>query len=343
MNLRKEWRETENQISDRFYTKEETVSNVTENFDLRRYYSSEGKDIEINGVTERCLVQTSSNPLRELNDFRKIHCPMSADVKRGYYVKYENEVWIIDTNVVNVDGAYWSTRMTRCQYVLRWQNTKGEIVERWAYASDQTKYSNGETGNNNLTIGDNQYGLLVPIDSETKLLKRNMRFPFDFDDAEEPDIYELTNRKIKLAEGTIQLSFSFDSFNKDVDSRVVMPNGLEVWICNYHSPTTPPNPITPPTDETAVLSASITGNTELKLGISRTYTVTFTDENDVEVTDVEFVWNVVSDFDVEQVVEGNTVELYVEDDSLIGESFLLQVTVSDKVIAEIEITVVDTF
>lgn len=341
MNLRHEWRESEEKISDRFYTVEETVSNVVENFDLRRYRSAEGYDIEINGVMERCLVQTSSNPLRELNDYRKIHCPMSADVKRGYYVKYENATWIIDTNVVNVDGAYWTTRMSRCQYVLRWQNSSGEIVERWAYASDQTKYSNGETGNTTVTIADNQYGLLLPIDSETKLLKRGMRFAFDFDDAEVPDIYDLSNRKINLAEGTIQLSFSFDAFNKNTDKRVTMPNGLKVWICDYHSPTTPTPP--PETDETAVLSASISGKTELKLGLPCTYTTTFADENGMEVTDVAFDWSVASDFEVEQNVNGNKIELYVDDDSLIGESFLLRVLISNSVVSEIEITVVDGF
>lgn len=341
MNLRREWRESEEQISDRFYTVEETVSNVVENFDLRRYRSTEGYDIEINGVMERCLVQTSSNPLRELNDYRKIHCPMTADVKRGYYVKYENETWIIDTNVVNVDGAYWTTRMSRCQYVLRWQNSSGEIIERWAYASDQTKYSNGETGNATIMIADNQYGLLLPIDSETKLLKRGMRFAFDFDDAEVPDIYDLSNRKINLAEGTIQLSFSFDAFNKDKDKRVTMPNGLDVWICDYHSPTAPTPP--PETDETAVLSASISGSSQLKLGSSRIYVVTFTDKNGAEVTNTDFIWNIVSDFEVDKIENGNTVKLCVEDDSLIGESFLLQVVINEQVMAEIELSISGVF
>ena len=120
MNMRNDLSIGENDsFSDVYYSTVETVQNVKENFDLRRYHSAEGKSIDINGVTERCLVQLPSNPLRELNDYRKIQCPVTADVKRGYYVNYENTIWIIDTNVANVDDAYLSARMSRCQYLLR--------------------------------------------------------------------------------------------------------------------------------------------------------------------------------------------------------------------------------
>lgn len=340
MMLRSDWLVNDRGADERFYTKEETIDSVIENFDLRRYHSAEGYDIVINGITERCLVQTSSNPLRELNDFRKIHCPIIADVKRGYYVQYEGDTWIIDTNVVNVDGAYLSTRMSRCQYVLRWQNSNGDIVEKWAYASDQTKYSDGENSNSVITVGDNQYGLLLPIDADTKKLKRGMRFAFDFDDATEPDIYRLSNRKINLADGTIQLSFAFDAFNREKDKHIEL-NGKMVWICNYFSYTTQITPEVP--DMTADFSAIISGNSKLKLGFSRTYTVTFKDKNGNDV-DVDFKWDVVSDFDVDKNVNGNSIELCVKDEHYIGANFLLQVIgLNDKLITEIKINVIDSF
>ncbi len=235
-----DWGTLEESFSDIYYNAQETIDNVRENFDIRRWYTAEGKDIVINGVHERCLVQLSSNPLRELTDYRKIQCPITADVRRGYYVEYENSVWIIDTNVADIDGAYFSARMSRCQYILRWQDKDGSIVERYGYSSDQTKYSNGESGNSIILVGDNQYGLLVPVDEKTKTLHRGMRFSFDFDDADTPDIYKLTNRKIKLNDeemydrgGTMQLSFSFTEFNSDTDKKVALPNGRTVWICDY--------------------------------------------------------------------------------------------------------------
>ena len=91
MDMHNDWIMEEFDIpSNEFFTKEESIQSVKDNFNFRRYYTAEGKDIVINGVVEKCLVQTSSNPLRELNDYRKIHCPIDADVKRGYYVEYED-------------------------------------------------------------------------------------------------------------------------------------------------------------------------------------------------------------------------------------------------------------
>jgi|GEM_PF-1558131 len=340
MDMHNDWIMEEFDIpSNEFFTKEESIQSVKDNFNFRRYYTAEGKDIVINGVVEKCLVQTSSNPLRELNDYRKIHCPIDADVKRGYYVEYEDSVWIIDTNVVNVDGAYLSTRMSRCQYLLRWQDDNFNIIERWTYATDQTKYSNGETGNNNISVGDNQYALLIAIDEETKCLKREMRFPIDFDDANEPDVYKLTNRKVKLAEGTMLITLSFDALDKSKDKHITLEDGTQVWICDYHSPITPPSPPVESTD----LSANVSGGTTIRCGRAKTWTAAFKDKYGNEVIDCDFHWNIVSDFTIHQVDDGNKIQLKVIDENSIGCSFLLQLIHDDNILSECEITVIEGF
>lgn len=351
MNMRNDWTVGDSEtFSDVFYNKEESIQSVKDNFDIRRYYTAEGYDIEINGVTERCLVQTSSNPLRELNDYRKIQCPITADVKRGYYVKYEGTVWIIDTNVANIDGAYLSTRMSRCQYLLRWQNSDGNIIEKWGYSSDQTKYSNGEYGNNVITVGDNQYCILLPIDEDTKHLKRGMRFAVDFEDSDEPDIYKLSNRKVNLNNelyfnrgGTMTITLSYDSLNRQVDRQVTLKDGRMVWICDFRS-TNIKNESTisfENNDKQMIASYQILGSEVLRCGIERTYTALFTDKFGNAVTDVDFTWNVNSDFKVSQSVDRNKITLLVSDEELIDSSFLLEILFKNKVAAKKEITVVD--
>lgn len=346
MNMRNEWTIGDNiVISDMFYNREETIENAKENFDIRRFYTPEGYDIVINGITERCLVQMPSNPLRELNDYRKIHCPINADVKRGYYVEYEDNIWLIDTNVANVDGAYLSTRMSRCQYLLRWQNKNGDIIERWSYSSDQTKYSNGETGSSAVTVGDNQYALLLPIDEETKTLKRGMRFAVDFEDSEEPDIYRISNRKVNLNNetyfdrgGTMYVTLSFDSFNRDTDKYIELKDGRWAWICNYND-ASPTPPITPPQN----LTIRISGKTDIIIGHVRKYKVDIfdKDENIVPWDNNLYSWNIVSNFNVVQTINENKINLKVTDDSLIGESFLLQVVSNGSVLSELSIDVTD--
>ena len=285
---------------------------------------------------------------------KKIKSKNSTPFNLGDYIEWNNQIWLV-TLLDTDDKTYHSGYMYLCTVPLRWQNSEGKVIERYVYSEDFTKYSSGTTGNNTITIGDNQYGLTLPIDSETRKLVRDMRFPIDFEDAEKPDIYKLTNRKVNLNNneyfsrgGTMILTMSYDAFNADEDKRVVMDDGKEVWVCNYtevsiSTPTPPSEPTTP--DETEDLSATISGTTNLRIGVTRTYTATLSDKdgNAVQWDDTKYDWNVVSDFDVKQSVTKNKISLTVEDEDFIDSSFILQVIKLDdgSVIAEIEITVID--
>lgn len=247
---------------------------------------------------------------------KKIKSKNSAPFNLGDYIEWNNQIWLV-TLLDTDDKTYHSGYMYLCTVPLRWQNSEGKIIERFAYSEDFTKYSNGTIGNSTITIGDNQYGLTLPIDSETKKLKRDMRFPIDFEDAEKPDIYKLTNRKVNLNNneyfgrgGTMILIMSYDAFNADEDKRVVMDNGKEVWICNYIPPSTPipPQPSTP--DETADLKANISfrGNQELKIGgNAKSLTGSFVDKDGNIISDIG-VWEVVTIDELESYINYTTTD-----------------------------------
>lgn len=296
--------------------------------------------------TVNCIVQgnVADTPLKSIE--RTILFPIGTSVA-GMYVLFDNSYWLL-RGIPGNNKMYEKITASLCTFKLRWQNELGNIIERWVYLEDFTRYSSGVTGNNAITIGDNQYGLYIPIDDETKILKRDTRYAIDFDDAETPDIYLLTNRKVVLNNyqssnkgGTIIFTMSYDTFNKETDKLITLPNGKSAWICNYHSPTAPPTP-TPP-NETTDLTTFISGNTSLKNGFARTYSVSFTDVDGNEVTDIDFSWNVISDFYVGQVIDGNTIRLQVDDEELIGGSFLLSVNANNMAMVEIEITIVEGF
>ena len=90
---------------------------------------------------------------------------------------------------------------------------------------------------------------------------------------------------------------------------------------------------------------TISGNTNLKNGFSRTYTLTITDSsgNDVTSSQNDYSWNIVSDFTdkIEQVITNNQIKLTVDDEDLFDESFVLQVLVNSDVKASITITIVE--
>ena len=280
---------------------------------------------------------------------KKIKSKHDTPFNLGDYIEWEGQIWLITLLDPN-EKTYHSGYMYLCTIPLRWQNSEGKIIERFAYSEDFTKYSSGTTGNNTITIGDNQYGLTLPIDEETRKLHRDMRFPIDFEDAEQPDIYELTNRKVNLNNneyfgrgGTMIVTMSYDAFNKDKDKRVTMDNGKKVWICDYNDTTTPSTPPQNP-DETADLRAVITGSSNLRIGYERAYTATITDiDGNAVQWDNSYSWNVVSDFDVEPTITDNKIELLVEDEDYVDSLILLQIIHNEQILTEFEVTIIDSF
>ena len=278
---------------------------------------------------------------------KKIKSRPNESFNAGQIVYWHNSYWLIN-NVDTNNDIITNGKMVECNFVLWWQDTSGKILNRHVYVEDFTKYSNGETGNSTITIGDNQYGVNVPIDIDTKKLKRGMRFAFDFEDAEEPDIYALTNRKINLYNyesigkgGIIVFVFSFDAFNAQTDKQIILDDGRKVWICHYNNSSTPSIPDTLSSQEIVV---SISGGGTLRVGRKKSWHVSFADKEGNEVTYEDFIWNIKSDFDVIQTVEDKTIQLSVDDDSYFDESFLLQILDNDgTILAEKEITIEEGF
>ena len=324
--------------------KEKELAKINKEMSKHFDDTSDTEEVLINGEKKRLMIikDTDSNVFKK--KIKACHCDK---FNLGDYVVWNNQYWIIA--LIDPDEKTWHRGyMYLCTVPLRWQNSVGEIVERYAYSEDFTKYSSGVKGNSTITIGDNQYGLTLPIDDETKRLKRDMRFPIDLEDAGQPDIYVLTNRKVNLNNnvyfgrgGTMTITLSYDFFSNKKD-KLVDFNGQKVWICDYQSSLEQENNSSI-SDNTTKVTSYITGNTDLKIGYPRTYTVTFKDKNGNDV-DVDFKWDVVSDFEVDKNVNGNSIELCVEDERYIGTNFLLQVIgLNDKLITEIKINVIDSF
>lgn len=279
---------------------------------------------------------------------KKIKSKHSAPFNLGDYIEWNDQIWLV--TIVDVDDkTYHSGYMYLCTFPLRWQNQNGDIIERWVYVDDVSS-GTGVTGNDTLTVGDNEYDIWLPIDIETKQLTRDMRFVIDFDDAQRPDVYKLTNRVVNQYNnqyfnrgGILILTLSFDVFNEDTDKFVEIDNSHSGWICNYKS-------ISISSDDflgnDLSYYAVINGNRELKCGFNRTYTVQFFEDsgNEIDWNTVSFMWNIVSDFEVKSQINGNQIVVSVDDDTLIGSNFTLQCKhVNNSIIGEIQVNIVEGF
>ena len=138
------------------------VSVILYNSDL-----SKGKNI-------RCIVQgnTADTQLKSLE--RTVLFSIGT-VKAGMYVFFENRYWLINGYPGN-NGIYEKATMVLCQYLLRWQNSEGKIIERWCNAVSASKYDVGENGNYTITLSSNTYTILIPGDSECLNLDRKRVF-----------------------------------------------------------------------------------------------------------------------------------------------------------------------
>ena len=120
MNTRQEWLNTDN-ISSQFYSAEETISNVKENFDIRRNYSAEGSNVIVDGIECRALVQYFSNPLNQAKYDKELHVPVDININTGSLIKYEGLDWLVTGNVDDLQ-AYKSAGMVKCNNTLKFYN-----------------------------------------------------------------------------------------------------------------------------------------------------------------------------------------------------------------------------
>lgn len=304
---------------------------------LYNYDLSESKEI-------RCIIQgnTADTYLNLMG--RTILAPIGT-FKAGNYVFFENEYWLVNGRPGN-NKIYEKVTVVECQYLLRWQNSKGKIIERWINLTSASKYDVGETGNSTITLSSDNFTILIPNDDESFDIDGKRVF-IDLHPTNPTKVFKITRTDDALfyygkQGGILSLIADKTELNLEKDNQ-------ELRICDYidiSAPPLPPSPSNP--DETTDLCATISGNTNLKNGFSRTYTVMFTDKsgNEVDWDDEHFTWNVIADFDIgliEQSISDDTIKLSVDDDSLIGESFLLSVMVDDNAITQLTIDIVEGF
>lgn len=287
----------------------------------------------------RCVMEgnTADTQLKSME--RSILCPIGT-LHSGDYIYFEDGYWIVDGRPGN-NKSYEKATLKECQYKLRWQKDDGTIIERWANLSSTTS-DIGEVGNNTIILSSGTISIILPHDADSMTIENKRVF---IDTSNIPTkVFKITrNNDAIYMHGqhgaTLKLIADKTELNWNRDNQ-------KLRICDYIdcSSTSTTLPSLAPNDTTA-LTAVITGAKNVKVGFNRTYTVSFADEsgNEVDWHNVNFRWNIISNFAVQQTETNNTIKLFVDDESCINSSFLLQVIIEDIVAEEISITVAKAF
>jgi len=190
MNIRKEWLNTDN--TSQFYSAEETIIEVKENFDIRRYYSAEGADIIVDGVTCRALVQYFTNPLNQAKYDRKLHVPMEINISTGSIVDYDGFKWLVTGSIDDIQ-AYKSAGMVKCN------NTLNLYKNSIPYQMPCIVSSNIDLGtdeNNYISVPDSTITLRIPNNEITRQIKRGEIYKLGLQNYEIKDVNDIVESGI---------------------------------------------------------------------------------------------------------------------------------------------------
>lgn len=261
-------------------------------------------------------------------------------VKVGDYIHdtKDDTYWLV-YNSFNVNDVHYEGKMIQCNYLLKWQLADGTIIERWANIVSASKYDVGENGNRTIVLSSNNYTVLIGYCEEGFELEEKRVF-IDLKPTNPTKVFKITRSDDVLYNsgnmGSL-LCFIADKveFNSEVDNQ-------ELLICDYIKPSTSPLPQSP-SNEMTILNTIISGKPILKNSYRRTYSVNFIDKNEKTINwqDVSFSWNIISDFSIEQKIYDNKIDLFVDNEDYIGNSFLLEVLLvpDNTILSKIEINI----
>ena len=186
--------------------------------------SIDAEDVSINGVNRLVLITRDKGD----EQIKKIKSLPDERFDLGDIVNWNGVNYIIykmdDDRRIQSKG-----RMYECNMKLRWKNHSGEIIERVGKGEDATKYSEGTQGGQVLRIGEFQIKIIVRLDSETVLIKRDDRFIIDADaflsDMSDngvlPNVFRVTRRNVLTGTfpdtGYVEITLVEDQFIAGVD------------------------------------------------------------------------------------------------------------------------------
>ena len=220
------------------------------------------KSCIINGTEQSLIVDDGTLPY-----YKNVKSLPDEYFNAGDYVEWADSMWLI----VSCDWdkeLYTYGKMQQCNYILKWQDTEANIIERWSVVMSASKYNNGETYNNIIVVGSNQLMVYLPIDAETLKLRANKRLMVDFN-TDQPKCYDVTRVDTvtmgydDIAEptyngtGCILLVLTETEINPDVDR-------IDLMLCDYINPNDIPRP--------SPINIVYSGSPSIRIGGRKTFT-----------------------------------------------------------------------
>lgn len=241
-------------------TQRERVKNrLINHLNDRTKHSLSYKNIILNGKETQLMINSGTQTY-----YKEFQSLPSQEINIGDYIELANSFWIVTTCDYD-DELYRDGKLEQCNYLLKWQNELGEIIERWAIIKSASKYNDGTDANAVLSLGSDQLSIIIPIDEESIKLKKSMGKKFFIDgNKEDPTAYELTGT------GNVPDTYNGHGITSWIVKECAYTpseDDLKYGVCNYKEIYTTTTPTQNP-NKTGVLRAEISykGSSNLKIG-----------------------------------------------------------------------------
>ena len=233
--------------------------------------------------------------------------------------------YLICTESANINGVHWQAKFTLCNWILRWQDKNGDILEYPCHDINSTQYNSGEQSNEIFTIGSSQHMLTLPFDENTVVLKSPQRFFLDKDKVN-PTSYIVTQNDTTSynygKKGLVKVTVTECANNNDTDR-------VDLGICDYFGKD---DIKTDNADDVFVSKSVISYDTTVikSGGNSQMFFGKFFDSKGNEIISITPHWKIVCDFsdalDVEE--HDGYITIGIDNDAYVDEE--LKIVLSDS-------------
>lgn len=233
------------------------------------------------------------------------------------------DAYLICTEAFNIGDVNYKGKFTLCNWMLKWQNKEGKILEYPCYDMNGTQYNSGEQSNRNFTVGSSQHIITLPSDENTVALNSPQRFYLDKNTIN-PTSYIVTQNDTTShnygKKGLVKLTV-YESQNNPETDRV------DLGICDYIDVDVNIENTNEDICCNKVSKAVIEYNTAVikSGGYSQVFTGKFYDDKGNEITNIVPNWTTICDFENKLLIKefDNCISIGIDDDLYIDEDFKL--------------------
>lgn len=289
-----------------YYRKIQNAYTTTDIRDSQRYTIKNELNRDFNKSLDAYSVLVNGC-IKDLNiiktqnlDEKKIKSRPDEKLYIGDSIKWQNTNWLVTDIDANIDIVSTGL-MKQCNYLLKWQNENGDIIERWAVVK---KLSGDVVSNQALSLAEGKLSVNVPIDSETIKLKESMSKKFFIDNnTTTPTAYELIDA------GNVSSCYNGHGVTDWIVKKVnysPTPDDLLHWVCEY-KPVTNDNE----TVDSWYMEISCPIKTIKPNNVVKTMTAKLCDENGVEITnDITYEWTVTTTIDPKYITYSSNLKTF---------------------------------